>query len=310
MSRFPTSLLHSYHSSTLYRLVIIHMESKAPTLDHFSTSSKTDAAALVSFCSRLVKRGHAYPPVLVRWVKDLIYTKKHSFGDEKYEWLEHLGRSAMLVSDTQTVVSVLSELNSAFPNSQRVHKLEILYEESKCSEGGWANAEGSYKKLMEATPEDVYPRKRMIACLKAQGRVSDAIGAIKDQLEVFSSDVELWHEMGLLYLSQCAFSAAIFPLEEMLLSDPFSFYNLLIYAETLASSNDWALAQKYYCKALQYRPDELRALWGLLTCLAAKPNDKMRAQLLSGCKTRMINIYQPLRTHTSKICLQVIQDIS
>ncbi len=193
-----------------------------------------------------------------------------------------------------------------------VDRAEILEEESKCSEAGWAKAELCYKKLLEMHPEDVYPRKRMIACLKAQGRVADAIGALKDQLEIFSADTEMWHEMGLLYLSQCAFSAAVFPLEEVLLTDPFSFYNLLVYAETLASSGDWDLAQKYFCKALQHRPRELRALWGLLTCLTSKPaqkDGKLRSKLLSGCKSRLQAVYKPLGTNTAKICLEMIEDI-
>jgi ER membrane protein complex subunit 2 len=247
---------------------------------------------------------------IVHRMKELLYAKRNSAGVDQYDRYENMCRLSITVDDDDTTELALSKLNAAFPKSDRVSRLAMLHEESQDTESSWSTVDSYYRKAMQKTPDDLYPRKRMVACLKAQGRCADAIGALKDQLDIFSSDPELWHELALLYISQCSFSQAVFPFEEVLLSDPSSFYNLLVYAETLASAGEWDLSRKYFCKSLQYRPTEPRALWGLLTCLTCTPkSEKYRSLLIEGCKSRLHAIYTPIKTETAKICLEMLEDV-
>lgn len=168
--------------------------------------------------------------------------------------------------------------------------------------------------MLSVAPEDIYARKRLITCLKAQGRVKDAIAATIDQLEIFSTDAELWHELTMLYASECAFTKAVCASEELLLTDPSSFYNLLVHAELMASSGDWLLARKYYCKCLQYRSDEARALWGLLACLIeTKPppklSDPMHAKLMCETKNRLTNAYTAIDTLSARSALSILKKV-
>jgi tetratricopeptide (TPR) repeat protein len=236
-------------------------------------------------------------------------SSKSSIGDDSWTNIEHMIMSAIKLGKESWVGYGMSTLRKKFPESSRVKKLSGLFKESN---EDWVEAESIYKEMLLDNPHDLYPRKRLIACLKAQGRFVDTIGAILDQLEVFSSDIELWHELSMIYMNQCAFSKAVVSFEEVLLSNPTSFYNLLVYAELLGSSGRWDLARKYYCKALQYRPNELRALWGILNSLISNPGDDkaVHSALVNECKRRLVSIYSAASGKiTSKLALSIINRI-
>jgi tetratricopeptide (TPR) repeat protein len=263
----------------------------------------------------MVRRGIVLPFTAFKYGAQLLITKGKSLGDDRWTLLEKLFMCAIKLGSDSWTGYCLKQLRDKFPGSERVERLAALYRESK---EDWVEAENIYKLMLAKSPDNLYPRKRLIACLKAQGRINDAIGAINDQLEVFSADTELWHELSMLYIAQGSFARAASSFQEVLLADPMSFYNLLVYAEIEASVGNVSLARKYYCKALESRPNEPRALWGLMTCLqesssSAKKSDlkeqKMLAQLKAETKRRLENIYKPLATRSAKLCLDMLARI-
>jgi tetratricopeptide (TPR) repeat protein len=273
---------------------------------------KGNTSSVLSLTKTLISHGVMFPYSCFKLGAELLSKKGESLGDEKWGLLEKVLIAAIKLDIEPWIGYALKGLRSKFPGSERVERLAALYRESK---EDWAEAETIYKQMLNKAPESVYPRKRLIACLKAQGRIKDAMGAIIDQLEIFSSDTELWHELSMLYMTQVAYSKAASAFDEVLLSDPKSFYNLLVYAEIEFSAGNVVLARKYYCKALEYRPNEPRALWGLLCCLqdnrtrADSKELKLLNQLKAETKRRLEHIYRPIGTESAKLCLDMLARI-
>jgi tetratricopeptide (TPR) repeat protein len=275
-----------------------------------------DTHSVISLTRSLVSQGVLFPFTCFKLGVDILSQKGQSLGDEKWGLLEKVLIAAIKLDIEPWIGYSLKALRSKFPGSGRVERLAALYRESK---EDWVEAEAIYKQMLNKSPESVYPRKRLIACLKAQGRVKDAIGAITDQLEIFSADPELWHELSMLYMTQGAYSRAASAFDEVLLNDPKSFYNLLVYAEIEFSAGNIVLARKYYCQALEYRPREPRALWGLLCCLqeatispgkrADTKELKLLGQLKAETKRRLEEIYRPINTPSAKVCLGMLERI-
>jgi tetratricopeptide (TPR) repeat protein len=288
-------------------------ESRVTDLLHKAKAS--DPGSAVSLIRTLVSRGVMLPHIILTKGAQLLNTKGGSMGDEKWTLMERVLLAAIKLDVEPWIGHLLSSLRSKFPDSERVARLGALYREAK---EDWAEAEALYTGMLHKSPENMYARKRLIACLKAQGRMKDAISAIIDQLDVFSTDVELWHELSMLYIHQGSYSRAAAAFEEVLLSDPKSFYNLLVYAEIEFSAGEIHLARKYYCKALECRPNEPRALWGLLNCLQSQSQEskkmdpkelKLVAQLKAETKKRLISIYTPIESKTAKLCLDMLARI-
>lgn len=280
--------------------------------DLLSNSKVSDKVAGMSLSSKLVSKGVWLPRVLFERSTGLFSQKRGSLGSDKWTILERILLSAIKLGDEVWVGYCLTALRKEFPNSGRVERLVALYKESQAD---WVEAENMYKSMLMKAPENVYARKRLITCLKAQGRVKDTVGALIDQLEIFSADTELWHELSMVYLSQVSFGKALTAMEELLLADPKSFYNLLIYSEVLASTGESSLAIKYYCKALEYRPNEPRALWGILTCLTGSKkfdakDKKLQSELQNGVVKRLKAIYLKNDTASAKLSLKALERIA
>ena len=287
------------------------MDSASSINDLLSVNAKQGPSAVLALSSQLVSRGIMYPKIIFERATSLVLSRGNSSVDDKWTLLEKIVLSAIKLDNEQWVGYGLNILRTKFPNSDRVERLVALYREAK---EDWIEAESVYKGMLSKSPDNMYARKRLIACLKAQGRTKDCINSLIDQLEIFSADGELWHELSMQYMTQVAFSRACASFDEVVLMDPRSFYNLLVYAELLASNSDWTLARKYYCKALEYRPTEVRALWGLLTCLVEGSSRKVDAkeakvvaQLADGVKSRLSAVYSPIDTASAKLALKLIQ---
>lgn len=279
--------------------------------DLLSKSKLSDKVAGMSLSSKLVSKGVWLPRILFERSTGLFSQKRGSLGSDKWTILERILLSAIKLGDEVWVGFCLTTLRKEFPYSGRVERFVALYKESQAD---WVEAENMYKSMLMKAPENVYARKRLITCLKAQGRVKDTVGALIDQLEIFSADTELWHELSMVYLSQVSFSKALTAMEELLLSDPKSFYNLLIYSEVLASTGELSLAIKYYCKALEYRPNEPRALWGICTCLSGSKkldakDKKLQSELENEVVKRLKAIYLRNETASAKLSLKALERI-
>lgn len=288
------------------------MDSSNPrVLDLLSVTNIREKSSMMALTGALNTRGVLFPSILLSRSASLLIKKGSSLGDDKWTILERILLSAIKLDVEPWIGYCLKALRDKFPKSERVERLGALYRESK---EDWAEAESIYKGMLQKSPDNLYARKRLVASLKAQGRMRDCISAIIDQLDVFSADSELWHELSMLYMSQAAFSKAAASFDEVILMDPRSFYNLLVFAEMQASAGDWLMARKYFCRALEYRPNEVRALWGLLNCLtdaSSKKADvketKLVAQLSQEVKKRLTAIYEPIETNSAKLCLGMIR---
>ena len=284
--------------------------------DLSATQHNLDSSRALTLSSQLINHGVMFPLAVFRRLTSLLTAKGSSLGNEKWTVLERVLLVSIKLDIEPWIGYCLKALRSKFPGSSRVERLVGLYREAK---EDWIEAESIYKGMLNKTPENMYARKRMVACLKSQGRISDAIHAIIDQLEIFSTDSELWHELTMLYMSRVSFSRAAHAFEEVVLADPKSFYNLVVYAEILASNSEWVLARKYYCKSLEYRPNEPRALWGLLTCLVETSSSssknvdpksmKVIADLMKETKKRLIGIYSKIDTTSALLSLKMLDRI-
>lgn len=270
------------------------------------TQHKRESGRILSLSSQLVNRGVLFPLPVFQRLSSMLIAKGASLGNDKWTVLERVLLVAIKLDIEPWIGFCLNSLKKKFPSSTRVERLVGLYKEAK---EDWTEAESIYKGMLSKSVDNVYARKRMIACLKAQGRFEDAIKAIIDQLEIFSTDTELWHELSMLYMSRVSFSRAASTFDEVLVADPKSFYNLVVYAEILASNSEWTLATKYYCKALEYRSSEPRALWGLLASLVealSKKSNETLNSLFGGTKKRLAGIYSEIDTVSALLALKML----
>mmetsp|Transcript_35909 Transcript_35909/g.63719 ORF Transcript_35909/g.63719 Transcript_35909/m.63719 type:complete len:156 (+) Transcript_35909:172-639(+) len=112
---------------------------------------------------------------------------------------------------------------------------------------------------------------------KQSGKVPEAIESINTYLDTFSTDSEVWHELGELYIESGMLQRAVFCFEELIVHNPRSMYNILTYAELLYSTGDLETSRKYFSLAAYLDSANLRALWGLLACnMALMEKDKTR----------------------------------
>lgn len=168
----------------------------------------------------------------------------------------------------------LKELTKNFPSSLRVERLKGIEKESQAE---WKEAEKIYQKILATKPEDTMAHKRLIAMHKQSGKVPEAIEAINTYLQTFSTDSEVWHELGELYIEVGSLQRAAFCFEELIVHNPRSMYTILTYAELMYSVGDFEASRKYFSMAAYLDEMNLRALWGLATCnIALAEKDKGR----------------------------------
>jgi len=198
-------------------------------------------------------------------------------------------------------------LSSQFPKSMRVKRLEgMMFEKKK----QWQQAEKLYSEILTEKPADTATRKRLIAILKGQRKIAEAVDECNAYLELFQTDQEVWHELGELYLAESCLTKAHFCFVELLLYNPRNMYSVITYAELQYSLGDMEVARKYFCLAAHLDESNLRALWGLLICLSAlgaKREEKL-TQLHSVTKKKLIDLYYsnpelPQKTKASAVKL-------
>uniref|UniRef100_A0A183B5D0 ER membrane protein complex subunit 2 n=1 Tax=Echinostoma caproni TaxID=27848 RepID=A0A183B5D0_9TREM len=73
----------------------------------------------------------------------------------------------------------LNHLTTQFKKSSRVHRLSGLYLEKK---GRFEDAHAVYTQLLNEDPTNTLARKRMIAMLKAQRKITEAIDGLRQYL--------------------------------------------------------------------------------------------------------------------------------
>jgi tetratricopeptide (TPR) repeat protein len=228
----------------------------------------------------------------------LLKNNPRSLGSEVWTVMEQVFLAAAELGHAEWREYCLTQLTKQFPSSVRVERLKGIQKESN---GDWSEAKKIYEKILTDKPEDTTTRKRLIAVTKQSGKTAEAIEQINTYLDTFSTDTEVWHELGELYIESGALSRAVFCFEELIVANPRSMYHILTYAELLFSTGDMELSRKYFSLAAYLDGSSLRALWGLLSCnmaLAEKDkSDKKMEELQKFTLERLRNAYRNVGSH-------------
>ncbi|KAL5270514.1 hypothetical protein ACHWQZ_G001284 [Mnemiopsis leidyi] len=196
------------------------------------------------------------------------YALKHyqtNLGREKWAVFEQVCVAALDLcpAKMKLVNTCIKELAEQFPSSLRVSMLEGLkYEYLK----KWDDALEMYEDMIEYEPTFPAPYKRKVAILKAQNKISDAVNDLNRYLNTFSCDHESWLELSDIYISNQNYKQALFCVEELLLQYPHNHLYHQRYADilfTIGGKDNLELSCKYYCKAAELNPGNVRALFGI-----------------------------------------------
>lgn len=173
----------------------------------------------------------------------------------------------------------INALDSKFPDSMRVGRLEGMWYEAK---GSWQKAEKVYSNLLTENPSDTVLHKRRIAMAKAQGNMTAAVEGLNKYLETFMADYDAWRELAEIYTSLQMYKQAAFCFEELILAHPTNALYHLGYAEllyTLGGIDNLRTARKYYSAAIELSAGQnMRALYGVCLCGAAMNQPKARGR--------------------------------
>lgn len=196
------------------------------------------------------------------------YAIKHysaNLGREKWAVFEQVCVAALdLCPAKMKLVNLcIQQLSEQFPSSLRVSMLEGLKFEYLRK---WEEALEMYDGMVEYEPTFPAPYKRKVAIFKAQNKPVDAVNELNRYLSTFSCDYESWIELADIYISQQNYNKAQFCLEELLLQYPHNHLYHQKYADilfTIGGKENLELSCKYYCKAIELNPNNVRALFGI-----------------------------------------------
>ena len=131
--------------------------------------------------------------------------------------------------------------------------------------GNFDSATELYKEIQKADETNSLVRKRLVAVLRAQNHIPEAIKELNHYLQSYMSDFEAWMEMCDLYLHELDYTKAAFCVEEMLLINPYNHLLHQKYGEikyTMGGQENMEHAKKYFAHALKLNPNNMRALYG------------------------------------------------
>lgn len=250
------------------------------------------------------------PEIVLLHGGELLNKCQRKLGDEKWTVMEQVFFAACAAGHDEWRDYCIKRLVKQWPNSHRVERLKGIHQESL---GDYNEAKKIYNKILADKPEDTVTRKRLIAMYKQRGKPNEAIEQINSYLETFSTDVEVWHELGELYIEAGSLSRAVYCFEELVLANPRSIYYILTYAELLYSTADYELSRKYFCLACYLDGDNLRALWGLLAVNMIlvekdKTNEKL-LQLQTFDNERLRKVYKDVGAH-GQVAVAMLKDVA
>ena len=173
------------------------------------------------------------------------------------------------------------------------------------AQGEQTKALGKYESMLEASDSNWLAHKRKVALLKSQNLIKPTINALLAYIMANQADVEAWKELACIYLSQSAFSYALFCFEEVILSEPASYISHLLYAETLYTlGKDFKLARQYFAQSLVLKKEANgRALVGL-TLAAAAFSEKMR-----DTNEELMEEQEEMLSHNKELQRKCIKDL-
>ena len=208
----------------------------------------------------------------------LILEHGNKLGDELWTIYEQVFLASIDCRKMDLATMCLRELKTQFPDSVRVQKLNAMRLEAFDK---YEDAEQIYEKILEAEPANAVVRKRLVAILKAQNKIAEAVKELNEYLKKFMSDQEAWTELTELYISQQEHKKAKFCMEELILVNPHNHLFHQRYAEilyTLGGNENMEKARKYFAQALKLDNNNMRALFGFFMAAAHLANSSKDAK--------------------------------
>ena len=209
----------------------------------------------------------------------LILEHGNKLGDELWTIYEQVFLASIDCRKMDLATMCLRELKTQFPNSVRVQKLNAMRLEAFDK---YEDAEQIYEKILEAEPANSVVRKRLVAILKAQNKIAEAVKELNEYLKKFMGDQEAWTELAELYISQQEHKKAKFCMEELILVNPHNHLFHQRYAEilyTIGGNENMEKARKYFAQALKLDNNNMRALFGFFMAAAHLANSSKDAKM-------------------------------
>lgn len=202
--------------------------------------------------------------LVVKLWEEVIMVSCHKLGNELWNVYEQVCVASLDCQKFELADMCIEALEANFPGSIRVRRLEgMLYE----AEGSFEKAREIYQEISEKDDANMFAKKRLVAILKAQKKISEAIEKLNEYLKKFMTDYEAWNELCDLYLSIHDYGNASFCMEELIMSNPHNHLYHQKYADikyTYGGPENLEVARSYYAQAVKLCPNNMRALYGLL----------------------------------------------
>ncbi|KAJ1721275.1 tetratricopeptide repeat domain-containing protein [Coemansia erecta] len=183
-----------------------------------------------------------------------------SATDDAWLVYEQVFLSALDEGQIDLAKALLHILHSRFPSSQRVKRLYGLVNEAA---GHPDESHKLYSEVVDKDPTNVLALKRIIALLKAEGKMALAANELVGYLDTHGNDFEAWLELSHIYLGLHMYRQAAFCLEEVILQQPANHYFHLCYAEINYSMGLLDIALKEYLRVIELSTDNVRGFYGV-----------------------------------------------
>ncbi|KAK7475629.1 hypothetical protein BaRGS_00033122 [Batillaria attramentaria] len=201
--------------------------------------------------------------LVVNLWEDVLLEASHKLGNELWNVYEQVCVAALDCQRLDVADTCIEALNAKFPGSVRVRRLEGMLLEA---EGRYEQAREVYKAILDKDDANMFARKRLVAILKAQRKIPEAIEKLNEYLKKFMTDYEGWNELCDMYLSMHDYTNACFCMEELIMSNPHNHLYHQKYADikyTYGGTDSMEIARTYYAQAVKLCPNNMRALYGL-----------------------------------------------
>ncbi|KAF4747629.1 ER membrane complex subunit 2 [Perkinsus olseni] len=296
-----------------------------PISELLHDAEKGGCQAGISYLQQLRLRKMVDPHSVLCIGSQLLTKYSGKLGDEKWPVLEQVLLASLQAGADDWSAYCLKSLKKRFPKSHRVQRLVGQCNEAR---GDYDAAEEVYEGIMEEASDDMVTEKRKLAAklgevgvvgrrttpfgtrptyymvvVLLQPTTAGGVEALSSDIANFQTDTEVWQQVAMAYAAQGQVQQAAYCFEEVLLAMPHSIYNILTYAELLASAGQTDDARKYYCLALEHDENHVRALWGLLTTIPPNADNKTEAKLRNLAVGRLRSIYNEQPASSTKTAM-------
>jgi tetratricopeptide (TPR) repeat protein len=220
-------------------------------------------------------RAHKLPnssPLVVKHGQSLLQSKSWNSSlteIERIACLEQICIAALQEQNKElakeTLKTIHQQVSSSSSISLRYRKLIALSLEN---DEDYETAMEFYKKMLQENPSNSHAFKRKYCVLKSQGKSQEAREVLNSYLEENGTDVGAWVEMANSCLEIGDYKGAAYCYEEIVLSSPLDSNVHCLLGEmyvTIGGIDNLKLARKHMALSLELNPDNLRAIYGIVS---------------------------------------------